>query len=303
MPYDDAATSAFGGSCTVYVAFDGSVSSAARTKSLSTSMLSAVASSRPCSPPAAFFAAWSSNCRSAPGSRKRSATAAASTSTTATMRRARRSVSACALPPGAAPASCTRAILAASANGSFTCPCHNGPDEGPEDPRRRLGGRPRLPLRLHARLVAALEGHGRSGHRPPGHDVPRQGDRVALVADGPESALPRGRDLRRGAPRRRAAEGRPLPAPRGVPPGGHARGQARTRGDLALRHTALAPPSRATRRTRAARRGRRLHGADEPLPRHPDRPAREARRAGRVLRRRRADEPARVRRHGHRLQL
>ena len=38
-------------------------------------------------------------------------------------------------------------------------------------------------------------------------------------------------------------------------------------------------------------------------PRHPDRAARAVRRARRLLRRRRADEPARVRRHGHRLQL
>ena len=51
------------------------------------------------------------------------------------------------------------------------------------------------------------------------------------------------------------------------------------------------------------RRGRRLHRADGALPRHPDGAARAVRRAGRLLRRRRADEPARVRRHGHRLQL
>ena len=57
------------------------------------------------------------------------------------------------------------------------------------------------------------------------------------------------------------------------------------------------------RRAGAARRGRRLHGADGALPRHPDGAARAVRDPGRLLRRRRADEPARVRRHGHGLQL
>ena len=57
------------------------------------------------------------------------------------------------------------------------------------------------------------------------------------------------------------------------------------------------------RRARAARRRRRLHRPDGALPRHPGRPARALRHPGRLLRRRRADEPARVRRHGHGLQL
>ena len=54
---------------------------------------------------------------------------------------------------------------------------------------------------------------------------------------------------------------------------------------------------------RAPRRGRRLHGAHVASARDPVCLARAVRRAGALLRRRRADEPARVRRHGHRLQL
>ena len=92
------------------------------------------------------------------------------------------------------------------------------------------------------------------------------------------------------------------------PPGrGGPRGRARrpgdARGDLALGDTALAEAPRPARRARAARRGHRLHRPDGAPARHPDVPAREARRARRLLRRRPADEPARVRRHGHRLQL
>ena len=75
------------------------------------------------------------------------------------------------------------------------------------------------------------------------------------------------------------------------------------RGDLALGDAALAEAPRAARRARAARRGRRLHRADGAPARHPDGAARAVRHPGRLLRRRRADEPARVRRHGHRLQL
>ena len=75
------------------------------------------------------------------------------------------------------------------------------------------------------------------------------------------------------------------------------------RDDLACRDAALAAPPRAADRAGAARRRRRVHGADGPLPRHPDSAARAVRDPGRLLRRRRADEPARVRRHGHGLQL
>ena len=100
-----------------------------------------------------------------------------------------------------------------------------------------------------------------------------------------------------------AAEGRPVPAAR--------RGLARrerarpphARDDLARRDAALAAAPRAARRAGAPRRRRLLHRADGALPRHPDGAARALRDPRRLLRRRRADEPARVRRHGHRLQL
>ena len=75
------------------------------------------------------------------------------------------------------------------------------------------------------------------------------------------------------------------------------------RADLALGDAAVAPASGAARRARAPRRRRRLHGADVAPARDPVCAARALRRAGALLRRRRADEPARVRRHGHRLQL
>ena len=74
-------------------------------------------------------------------------------------------------------------------------------------------------------------------------------------------------------------------------------------GDLARRDAALAAAPGAPRRARAARRRCRLHRPDGALPRHPRRAARPLRHPGRLLRRRRADEPARVRGHGHRLQL
>ena len=83
------------------------------------------------------------------------------------------------------------------------CDRHNGPREGPEDPRGRLHHRPRLPVRRHARVVAAVEGDGGGGHRPDRDAVPRPGGRVALVAHCAEPALPRGRGLRRAASRRR----------------------------------------------------------------------------------------------------
>ena len=66
---------------------------------------------------------------------------------------------------------------------------------------------------------------------------------------------------------------------------------------------ALAEAPRAAGRAGATRRGRLLHGADGAFPRHPDGAPRAVRHPGRLLRRRRADEPAGVRRHGHRLQL
>ncbi len=62
---------------------------------------------------------------------------------------------------------------------------------------------------------------------------------------------------------------------------------------------ALAQAPREARRAGASRRGRLLHGSDGPLPRHSDGAARAVRDPRRLLRRRRADEPAGVRRHGH----
>ena len=69
------------------------------------------------------------------------------------------------------------------------------------------------------------------------------------------------------------------------------------------RHPALAQAPREGHRAGASRRRRLLHRADGALPRHPDGAARAVRDPGRLLRRRRADEPARVRRHGHGVQL
>ena len=120
----------------------------------------------------------------------------------------------------------------------------------------------------------------------------------------PNPTSRRGRELRRRARRARAAEGRPLPPPRGGPARRDGVRQGDARDDLALGDAALAaPPDEGARAGARRRRGRRLHRADGALPRHPDLPARALRRAGRLLRRRRADEPARVRRHGHGLQL
>ena len=79
--------------------------------------------------------------------------------------------------------------------------------------------------------------------------------------------------------------------------------QAHPRDDLARRDASLAAAPRAAGRAGAPGRRRRLHRADGALPRHPDRAARAVRDPGRLLRRRRADEPAGVRRHGHGLQL
>ncbi len=83
-----------------------------------------------------------------------------------------------------------------------------------EDPGGRVRRRPRLPLRLHAGVVAALEGPARGRVRPDRHSVPRPARGEPVVAYGAEPLLPRGRALRPGAGRGRAPEGRPLPAAR-----------------------------------------------------------------------------------------
>ena len=171
------------------------------------------------------------------------------------------------------------------------------------DPRRRLRGRPRPPLRLHPGLVAALEGALRGGRRPDRDALPRARRRVAVVARGGEPVLLGGRVVRPRAPRRRAPPRRHAPAPRGGLARGLGRRPRRPRDDPPLGHAALAAAPRADPRARARRRrGRRLHRPAEPPDGHPDRAARALRRPGRLLRRRRADEPARVRRHGHGLQ-
>src|SRR5581483_10928210 len=108
--------------------------------------------------------------------------------------------------------------------------------------RRRLRGRPRLPVRLHARLVAALEGVVRGRRRPAGDALPRASDRVAVVADGTEPGLSRGGVVRTGAGRGRATEGRRLPATGGGQPGGRPRRPHDARARLALGDAALAAP-------------------------------------------------------------
>ena len=114
----------------------------------------------------------------------------------------------------------------------------------------------------------------------------------------------RGRELRGRSRRARAAQGRPVSPPRGGEPGRLRARQGRARDDLALGHASLAPaPDEGARAGEGRRRGDRLHRADGALPRDPHLPAGAVRRPGDLLRRRRADEPAGVRRHGHRLQL
>src|SRR5690349_5713870 len=81
---------------------------------------------------------------------------------------------------------------AREAYGSLTCLSHTPRRARAEAPRGRLRGRPRLPLRVHTRLVAALEGPLRGGLRPGRHAVPGTAGRVAVVADLPEPRLPRG---------------------------------------------------------------------------------------------------------------
>ncbi len=170
------------------------------------------------------------------------------------------------------------------------------------DPRRRLRGRPRPPLRLHPGLVAALEGALRGGRRPDRDAVPRPRRRVAVVAGGGEPVLLGGRVVRPRAPRA-------------------SRGSAATRTCGARRPRPRTPlADRAVRETirrwvtprwqrhleRILERERDVDAVvvftvpPSHLTRHPDRAARALRRPGRLLRRRRADEPARVRRHGHR---
>jgi hypothetical protein len=141
-------------------------------------------------------------------------------------------------------------------------------------------------------VVAALEGPLRGGRRSRRDAVPRPAGGVAVVADGAEPDLPRGRALRgaaRAAPPPRVESRRHRPA--------------RARGRLADRDAALAAAPRAALRARAPRRRRRLHGADGAPARHPRGAPPAFRHPGLVLRRRRSDEPARIRRHGHRLQL
>ena len=150
--------------------------------------------------------------------------------------------------------------------------------------------------------MAALEGALRGWDRPDRDAVPGPRGRLSLVADLREPVPPRGGGVRRGSRCGRATARRPDAAPRRVEPRGH---RLRPRGpgaDLALGDAALARAPRADRRARTGRRSRRLHGADEPPARNPVVPARTLRDSGRLLRRRRADEPAGVRGHGHRLQ-
>ena len=142
------------------------------------------------------------------------------------------------------------------------------------------------------------------GRRRPDRDaVPRPRGRVALVAHRAEPLLPRGRGFAR-----------------------RARRVARLKGDRYLRRAEERPAATRDRLVREAiwrwvtpRWQRHLERILErerdvdavvvftvPMSHFrgiPTRAARALRRAGRLLRRRRADEPARVRRHGHGLQL
>ena len=79
-----------------------------------------------------------------------------------------------------------------------TLPARRSPHAAPtkcsaEDPRCRICGRPRLPLRLHARLVAAVEGAARGRRRPV--VTPYRGKAIESPwwRDGAEPALPRRR--------------------------------------------------------------------------------------------------------------
>ena len=172
-----------------------------------------------------------------------------------------------------------------------------------EAARCRVCRRSRLPLRLHTCVVAALEGALRGGRRSRRHPVSGAGGRIALVADGSEPDLRRGRVVRPCPRRRRTTQGRLVSTPGRGQPGGRPGRADDARGHLAVGDAALAQASRRARSRRAPRCTRGLHGAHGPPHRHSVVPARALRPADRLLRRRRADEPARVRRHGHRLQL
>ena len=124
-----------------------------------------------------------------------------------------------------------------------------------------------------------------------------------MVAHRAEPDLRRRRVVRACARRRRQAEGRLVPSPRRGQPRGRARRPHDARGDLALGDTALEEAPRGADRARAARCRDRLHRADGAPARDPVRAPPQVRDPRRLLRRGRADEPAGVRRHGHRLQL
>src|SRR5438132_7257130 len=88
--------------------------------------------------------------------------------------------------------------------------------EGAEDPGVRVRDRPRLPLRLHPRLVAAVEGAVPDRRRPDRHAVPWAPNRFAVVADGTQPPVPRGRALRGYSLLHGEAPRRPLSAPSGT---------------------------------------------------------------------------------------
>ena len=172
----------------------------------------------------------------------------------------------------------------------------------PEDPRGRLRDRPRLPVRLHTGLVAAVERDVRGGGRPRRDSVPRSPGRVPVVACGAEPHVSRRRVLPGRQGRARAPQGRSLSAPRGGEPRRLCVRQAHPRGDRAVGDAALEAASRAADREREARRRRRVHDSHGAPARHPGRAAPALRDPDRVLRRGRSHEPPRVRRHGHRFQ-
>ena len=124
--------------------------------------------------------------------------------------------------------------------------------------------------------------------------------RDAVVADGAQPGLPRGGVVREGRDAGRSAEGRPLPAPR--------RGQPDDRRRPLTREAIwrFVTPRWRRHLERLVERGRPdavlVFTVPMALRGIPTRCA-TLRPADRLLRRRRADEPARVRRHGHRLQL
>ena len=123
------------------------------------------------------------------------------------------------------------------------------------------------------------------------------------MADRAQPVLSRGRALRRRTAAGGARPRRHPCAPVGGEPGRVARRACISRADPTLRDSPLATSSRKRAGARARRRrGRGFHGSDEPPARNPDCVARALRCTHRLLRRRRTDELARVRRDGHRLQ-